>query len=286
MPKLLTRPRFRSIALALLAIFTLVSMAAFADMRLESVQNQPISSGMMFRFLGKATEVVGDAFYQRADIYFHGGVTTSAHDDEKRGPLLRNSTDVDEHADYAENQTTHISDNWIRRLNQRIKVQTHKHLASQTEEAEILPWLWAATQLNPHHIEAIMSVAYWLGYRLDKVEDAIQILEQGKRDNPKSWRLCQLLADLHFEKTGNYQSAALAYHDALTKALHSALDEVDQRILPLMHYRLAESLMRTKQMDAALRNFVVAKSLLSKHNDIPLLKVIEARIADIKARNS
>ncbi|MCA9395555.1 MAG: hypothetical protein KC649_00160 [Candidatus Omnitrophica bacterium] len=261
-----------------------MSLAFFADARLDQFQTHSQPSGMMMRFLGKATEVVGDAFYQRADVYFHGGVKSSDHDEDEEAYAARQHGS--EEADHEEQEVSAESEssNWIRRLNQRIKVHEHQHLKTKAQEAEILPWIWVATRLNPHNIDAILSAAYWLGFRLDKQDEAVDILRKGIRNNPSSWQLHQAIANLYFQKKSDYQNASAYYSTALKLASQDEADEVTQRTSVIMRYQLAESLYHTGEFRAALKQYQTALTLLDP--EMPLRQTIQTRIDQIIARSS
>lgn len=260
-----------------------MSLAFFADARLDQFQTHVQPSGMMLRFLGKATEVVGDAFYQRADVYFHGGVKSSDHDEDEEAYAARQHGGEETEREEKEMPVQTQDSNWIRRLNQRIKVHEHQHLKTKAQEAEILPWIWAATRLNPHNIDAILSAAYWLGLRLEKQDEAIEILRKGIRNNPASWQLHQTLANLYFEKKSDYQQASAYYSTALKLASQDNVDEVTQRTAVIIRYRLAESLYHTNEFRAALKQYQTALMLLDP--EMPLHQTIQSRIDELNTHS-
>ena len=173
---------------------------------------------------GQARTALSFAMFERADLYFHGGVahlhephhaehgghvtpgTAGAHhgfspfhiepapagggtSTGKKAPEAhggpRGYRIVHEH--HAE-EAIPAWDVWSR-LDHAVHPHSHRHLHGRRFEKEILPWLWAAVHCDPHNIEAWDVTAYWVADRLGRPFEGLKLLREGIRDNPYSFRL-------------------------------------------------------------------------------------------------
>ena len=160
---------------------------------------------VMALVFGEARKVVGNTMFDRAELYFHGGVQEAAdacaetgHQHEG-GALAAAAAGVpDEHAGHDGHETPDVHtgqavnggrdwDLWSA-LNRRVHPAAHQHLPG-TSEKEVIPWLWASTKVDPHNVQSYCVGAYWLGRRLGNWEEAIRFIEDGIRYNPESFEL-------------------------------------------------------------------------------------------------
>ena len=93
------------------------------------------------------------------------------------------------------------------RLNAALHPRGHKHLHGKRQEKEVLPWIWAAVQADPHNIEAWLTTAYWLANRLDKPIQAVDLLDQGIRRNPDGYSLPAAKARILSRQLGDVENA-------------------------------------------------------------------------------
>ncbi len=204
------------------------------------------SSSVMFRLIGSAKEAVGDTMYRKADQYHHGGVSERFEllFREGKGPGESHLLGHDPAEPFLEPEAW--PDNWIRRVNRRIKVYAHRHLEEADEKVEVLPFLFFATRLNPHHIEAILTEAYWLGRHLGRVDQAIETLERGIRNNPTAWVLDYELGKIYFHTRKDYAQSLIHLENAIRKSSLAPLDQFDRHVVEDVHF-LAQEARRLQQ---------------------------------------
>lgn len=173
--------------------------------------------GMLF---GDARKAVSLSLFDRADLYFHGGVAEMAENCPERGvagtpegaaagtPSARTSdlavdaaapaqeTPAAAHKNHnhaetpATAPTAYSWDPWYA-INRRIHPSEHRHLSGENQEKEVVPWLWASIRLDRKNTLAVTVGAYWLARRLNRPDEALALLEDGIRNNPEA-------ADLEF----------------------------------------------------------------------------------------
>ena len=223
------------------------STAFFLSQRLDGTGMGSHSSSVMFRLIGSAKEVVGDTMYRKADQYHHGGVSDRFEllfsEDADTGKSHLRGHDPSE--PFLEPEAW--PDNWIRRVNRRIKVYSHRHLEKEDEKAEVLPFLFLATRLNPHHIEAILTEAYWLGRHLGKVDQAIGTLQRGIRNNPNAWVLDYELGKIYFHLRSDYAQGLIHLENAIRKSSLAPLDDFEMGVVEDVHFLAEESRRRLTQ---------------------------------------
>lgn len=154
--------------------------------------------------LGDTRRVLANHLFVEADIYFHSGYYPSIFD--------RGSAPVDtkhmagQEGESHDHEAEHEKEmdflkpprDWIEAFGRHFFVTRHTHLEGGRER-EILPWLKAASDLDPQHIETYTVAAYWLRSRLGKVNEAEAFLREGLRNNPNSYEILFALGQLEFE---------------------------------------------------------------------------------------
>lgn len=219
------------------------------------------------RTLGSAKEVVGDLLFLKADSYFHGGVERvfeeSQESHQKEGIVEDDSEVHSGHKD------------WIARINAQVRSHKHYHL-SKAEQQEMLPFFRVATVLDPHHIEAILTTAYWLDTQLGKTDEAIEVLKTGMQNNPTVWQIPSDLGDIYLKKKEDPVLAEQCYSHALTLLISQKHDPHEALHL---HYFLAESQARSGKTAEALLNYEKALGSIDPDKPLAIKDTIRGKIA-------
>lgn len=181
--------------------------------------------------LGGAREAASLSLFDRADQYFHGGVThedcqgafakaaksavsatgsEDGHDDESAHP----DRDVASPRFWVQSWLPH--DPW-RHLNAVIHPAEHRHLTGVAQEKEVIPWVWAAAKLDPHNVLAYITGGYWLARRVDQAAEGVRFLEDGIRHNPESCELEFTRGEILLNTLHQPEAAYSAFAAALRK---------------------------------------------------------------------
>ncbi len=152
---------------------------------------------------GEGRRTVSLTLFDRADLYFHGGVSEAAeqcatsvvspnggavspHKADLAGQALDAGTHVEAAAPGAAGNTR-FPDPW-QWLNNRMHPRRDRHMVG-SEAKEILPWLWASVRLDPHNLLAWQVTSYWLARQVGKPEEGIRLIQEAIRLNPDSAEL-------------------------------------------------------------------------------------------------
>src|SRR3989338_7935905 len=101
----------------------------------------------------------------------------------------------------------------------------------------MLPFFAIATTLDPYNVEAILTSAYWLNAHFGKLDEAIDVLKKGLKDNPDSWEIAFNLGTFYYKLKKDYAQSETYYLLALEK---SSGQDVPKHVLTDLHYYLAE----------------------------------------------
>jgi len=173
--------------------------------------------GLLF---GNARQAVGAMLYQRADLYYHGGVAAAAAEHE-HGAALTADARADVGAAGHDHDHDHDHDhchdhchghghesghgpvaggrwgwNPWQGIQAWLRPAAHIHLAGKRLEKEVLPWLWAAAKVDPRNPDPYLVGAYWLARRLQRPEEGLQLIEEGIRNLPAEPELEFVRAEL------------------------------------------------------------------------------------------
>ncbi len=153
---------------------------------------------VMALVFGEARKVVSGGLYDRADLYFHGGIQAAADNcaeqaaEGRGGALAAAAAGSAAHADEdGHAETGLVGERWDlwSRLNRRIHPTEDRHASGVRELKEVVPWLWAAAAADPHNTLAYGVGAYWLARELGRVDEALRFIGEGIRNNPDSCEL-------------------------------------------------------------------------------------------------
>jgi len=206
--------------------------------------NQP-DEGAFKKILGDGRKLFAGQFVEMADVYFHSGMYPSIFDRaDKKSPKAVTSA-VDQGADHSglehgeeshsltnephedhdhdENGNCQDGDhadehvkamtpaagrNWLESFIRRFRITEHSHL-SEGNEREILPWLKVAIELDPQSIETYTTAAYWLRTKLDRADQAQEVLREGIRNNPGNYELLFEMGKLYKKTRRTWSERAI-----------------------------------------------------------------------------
>lgn len=181
--------------------------------------------------LGGAREAASLSLFDRADQYFHGGVT---HEDchgafataaKSAAPAAAVDDDHDEDSAHSGRDGAR-SHTWIqawlahdpwRRLNAVIHPSEHRHLMGAVQEKEVIPWVWAAARLDPRNVLAYSTGGYWLARRVGQPEEGVRFLMDGIRHNPENSELEFVRGEILLNTLHQPEAAYSAFTAALRK---------------------------------------------------------------------
>ncbi|GIV19606.1 MAG: hypothetical protein KatS3mg023_1357 [Armatimonadota bacterium] len=102
-----------------------------------------------------------------------------------------------------------------------------EHHGDWTQDTDLLPLLRMITWLDPHFVQAYQVAGFMLSGRLHRYEHARQLLQEGIRNNPRSFELYEEMGMAILRARKDYREA----YTYLTKALSLARDEFDRQRL-------------------------------------------------------
>ncbi len=137
--------------------------------------------------LGESRLALSDAFYLEADTTFHQGV-----------------------GHYRPRAFT----GFFVKLGQEIIPGGHVHLQAGGV-AEVVPWLYLATRLDPGNVTAYAVAAFWLAGEAGRPDLAERVLAEARRANPRDYRV-YLESGCLAIKLGNLARAKALLETALT----------------------------------------------------------------------
>lgn len=160
------------VTVALAAVGALAAVIA----RLPAARRPQFATGgdVLSVAFGDARRAISQSMEQRADVYFHGGI---------------NPDDLCRHSHTTGEAAPHRADSgrdpwsWI---NRRIRApEVDRHL-KQDRVVELMPWFWAAVQVNPRNIPAWTEAAYVAGHMMKDPDLQMEILARAREANPAS----------------------------------------------------------------------------------------------------
>ncbi len=179
----------------------------------------PTSGNVLALLLGDARKMFAQQMFAKADAYFHRGnypsifdLTQQHEENHMAGESHHTDGDHDEDHDDAPAPAT----DWIESFGRHFYPTVHVHL-QDGEEREMLPWLRIASELDPQSIETYVVTAYWLRDRLNRVDEAEQILRTGLHANPNSPELLYELGRLFYENRKDNRRARNVWSFALRR---------------------------------------------------------------------
>ena len=199
----------RAKLILVLLFVTSLSLATCLQPRQPAPETSSRQTGnVLGLLLGDVRKMFAQQMFAKADAYFHRGNYPSIFDQSSRPEENHMAGaaagDADHDQDHAEAPAP--TPDWIQRFGRHFYPTAHVHL-EDGEEREMLPWLRVAADLNPQSIETYAVTAYWLRERLNKVDEAEQVLRDGLRANPDSPELLYELGRLYYENRKDFNRA-------------------------------------------------------------------------------
>jgi len=212
----------------------------------------------LYLLLGSSKEGIGDLMFLKADAYFHGGIEDTFP--EETAEQLGREGVIEDHHDHdhdahAKNRLSHWD--WVGSMGERLKNVEHIHLAAKNRK-ELLPFFALGTALDPHNIDGLLTAAYWLVRDYEKYDDALQILEKGRRANPRSWEIDEGIGQLYYRQK-QFRRSANAFIGAVHKMKRSTVDPPRRAEI---YYLLADSLDHSQRPAKAVKAYRRALSML------------------------
>jgi tetratricopeptide (TPR) repeat protein len=207
---------------------------------------------VLSRVFGELRTYLSSASYINADIYFHGGLYDFHEDCSLFTPAHISSHcekeddnhDSHVHGHHPQKETL----NPLLKISEKISIAQHRHL-SGNEEKELLPWMLYAVKLSPKNEKAYVIGGYWLGMRLNKIDEAINFLHDGIKNNPESWDIYLMLGEIYLIALKDYQNARIYLEKAKDLAESKKMDKFDMR--PIYTF-LAEAYDKTGSPEASI----------------------------------
>lgn len=166
---------------------------------------------VLFRALGEFRQTISAMVWMKADEYYHGGIPGPK---EEKHLEERKETAAAEHVHEQESLGIRFAwQDYIAFINRHIQISAHKHLRD-SEEKELTPWFYLATKLDPHNVPAYIVGAYWVGERMEKPDEGLIFLEEGRANNPDDWRIYEEFGNIYYLIKKDFARAADYYQYA------------------------------------------------------------------------
>ena len=206
------------------------TLGVVSGTRLAAARGPTDGGDFLDRVLGQGRLALSVQFLQRADLYYHGGVESDDECLEHEGghdDVSEAAEEAHHHDEDVATEATAATD-WWSRLNAEVHPHGHEHLRGVRYEKEILPWVWAAVQADPHNTKAYEIGAYWLGKRLSQPDEALRLLRDGQARNPASYALASAVANLYQDVLRKNAEAYAEYLEAERKWRQRKADDNGQ----------------------------------------------------------
>ncbi len=197
----------RTFWLLLLALLVLsFGLAAGLQPQFAALEKSRRQSANFFSLvLGDSSRLFANGFSTKADAYYHSGFYPTIFDNNEAFKTLHMAEDtgaVHSKNHGAEESFMGAPRDWIDAFGRHFMPDRHTHLdeggptddlSNSQEVREILPWLKLSADLDPQNVQTYTVTAYWLRERMNKTDEAYQVLLKGLRANPGS---CDILFEL------------------------------------------------------------------------------------------
>lgn len=219
---------------------------------LEKEGFRDLDKDVLSRVFGELRTYLSSVSDINSDIYFHAGLydfhgdcslLTPAHissHPEKEG----DNNDNHDPGDHPQKETL----NPLLKISEKIAIAQHRHL-SGNEEKELLPWILYSVKLDPKNEKEYVIGGYWLGMRLNKIDEAIKFLHEGIKNNPESWDIYLMLGEIYLIALKDYQTARLYLEKAKDLAENKEIDKFEIRTI---YTFLAEACNKTNSPETSI----------------------------------
>src|SRR6202012_99439 len=164
------------------------------------------ADGDVFKILlGDSRQLFANAFYVKADAYYHSGFYPTIFDNNSAFKTVHIAEDtgaVHSNNEGEEKNFMGAPRDWIDAFGRHFIPDRHTHLdegganddlSSSDNVREILPWLKLSTDMDPQNVQNYTVTAYWLRQRMHHTAEAREVLLEGLSENPGS---CDILYEL------------------------------------------------------------------------------------------
>ena len=164
------------------------TLATALDPYFQEVRvNSEHAPTLLIALLGDSRRLFARQFYTMADAYFHSGFYPSIFDSARlteKGEDLNASAErnhVETKDDDAKDDFRGAPMDWIDRFGRNFYPPRHTHLSDvgHGKEAEMLPWLKLAAEMDPNSVETYVTASYWLRSHLNQPDEAARFLREG-----------------------------------------------------------------------------------------------------------
>ena len=149
---------------------------------------------IFLKLLGESKSIVSSFSILQADLYYHNGVMDTDHHHDEHIALSEEQEDL--HDEIKKPQEISRL-NFLPYIAESLTITDHVHL-TEDQTKEIIPWLVYSTKIDPHNIQGYTLTAYYLAYKFGKPQDALNLLKQGIKNNPKAWEIYAELGGIYF----------------------------------------------------------------------------------------
>jgi hypothetical protein len=206
------RPFWLLMAALFVACF---GLAARLSPQFEAWRGSRATGDFFVVLLGDQRRMFANAFFAKADEYYHSGYYPGIFDDNTAFQTAHMAEDTgavssknqgDEHGFLGPVR------NWIDAFGRHFVPDRHTHLdeggpgeslGGSSEVREILPWLKLSADLDPENVQTYTVTAFWLRERMNNAAEADAVLHEGIRNCPDSYEIFFELGRLYEE----------SYHD-------------------------------------------------------------------------
>lgn len=173
---------------------------------------------VFLKVLGESKSILSSFSILQADLYYHNGVMDKDHRyvEKKKGSVK--------------------SINFLPKIEQALKITDHVHL-TEDQTKEIVPWLFYSTRVDPNNIQGYTLTAYYLAYKFNKAEDAINLLREGVKNNPESWEIYSEIGGIYFKLYKNYVLSEVYFDKGWKLLKRTKYDKLEARhVLTLLAF--------------------------------------------------
>jgi len=244
----------------------------------RAIEQQNRQSDNFFSLLfGDSSRLFANNFSVKADAYYHSGYYPTIFDNKKGFQTLHVAEDTGAVASHnAGGDDTGFMGpprNWVDAFGRHFIPNRHSHLdeggptadARTAEEVgEILPWLKFSAELDPHNADTFVVIAFWLRTKMNDNTNAIDVLRDGLRHNPRDPELFFELARVYLEH--------YADTDRARNILDAALQQVEPKIAGRTpdqmdfddRFRYEKIQMKLSELEEYIHNYPAAIDHLQK----------------------
>ncbi|MBI4846101.1 MAG: tetratricopeptide repeat protein [Candidatus Omnitrophica bacterium] len=188
-----------------LIFFTLLTAVNLDIFFLKEQKKLFMPKGIFYQVFGQFRHDIAALFYIKSDEYYHRG-TEHRFDEKHPG----GNKCVEESGEPAQEKSVNILEENNGDIFFKISraLQEHRlvHL-EKTERAEVIPWFFFSSEVDPEFIAAYTVGSFWLATRMQKPDEALIFLKKGARYNPRAWQIFEQIGSIYFMAKNDYQKS-------------------------------------------------------------------------------